>query len=106
MQCRGAAAGAPGELSALASARFDAGKPKDTPPTFLLCADNDRGPAAALPAIYLALKKQGVPVEMHIYTSGGHGFGLREHPRANPIQGTWQLRLADWLQDVRSTPKK
>jgi acetyl esterase/lipase len=30
---------------------------KDTPPTFLLCADNDKGPSTAIPAVYLALKK-------------------------------------------------
>ena len=39
---------------------------KDTPPTFLLCADNDKGPSTAIPAVYLALKKAGVPAELHI----------------------------------------
>lgn len=74
---------------------------KDTPPTFLLCADNDKGPAASIPAIYLALKKAGVPAEMHIYASGGHGFGLRpQDSRANIIYSTWFLRLGEWMKDV------
>lgn len=50
---------------------------KETPPTFLLAADNDRGPSTAIPALYLALKKAGVPAELHVYSSGGHGFGLQ-----------------------------
>jgi acetyl esterase/lipase len=80
---------------------------KDTPPTFMLCADNDKGPASAIPALYLALKKAGVPAELHIYASGGHGFGLNsENKRPNVIYASWILRLADWMSDVgMSTPK-
>ena len=80
---------------------------KDTPPTFMLCADNDKGPSTAIPALYLALKKAGVPAELHIYASGGHGFGLRAHdPRPNVIYSTWALRLSDWMADVgMSRPK-
>lgn len=74
---------------------------KDTPPTFLLCADNDKGPSTAIPALYLALKKAGVPAELHVYASGGHGFGLRSpDPRPNVIYSTWALRLKDWMADV------
>ena len=69
---------------------------KDTPPTFMLCADNDRGPSTAIPSLYLALKSAGVPTELHIYNSGGHGFGYR--PGAMPvIRSTWVLRLQDWM---------
>jgi endo-1,4-beta-xylanase len=72
-----------------------------TPPTFMLCADNDRGPSMAIPNLYLALKKAGVPTEMHVYASGGHGFGLRPHPaKPNVIYGSWYLRLQDWMADV------
>ncbi len=78
---------------------------KDTPPTFMLCADNDRGPSLAIPNLYLALKKAGVPTEMHIYNSGGHGFGYR--PGAVPvIRSTWVLRLQDWMSDVGMSPAK
>ncbi len=125
-----------GEVTVMASTRYDAGKAddpdpierqsskpnyqiliypginvdrvtvsKDTPPTFMLCADNDRGPSLAIPNLYLALKKAGVPTEMHIYNSGGHGFGYR--PGATPvIRSTWILRLADWMSDVGMSTAK
>lgn len=74
---------------------------KETPPTFMLSADNDRMPSTALPSLYLALKQAGVSTEMHIYASGGHGFGLRENPKSpNVIYKTWILRLQDWMADV------
>jgi acetyl esterase/lipase len=77
----------------------------DTPPTFMLCADNDKGPSLAIPALYLALKNVGVPTELHIYNSGGHGFGYR--PGAMPvIKSTWVLRLQDWMSDVGMSPPK
>ena len=80
---------------------------KDTPPTFMLAADNDKGPSTAIPALYLALKKAGVPAELHIYNSGGHGFGLRQpDPRPNVIYATWALRLQEWMADVGMSPEK
>ena len=80
---------------------------KDTPPTFMLCADNDKGPSLAIPALYLALKNAGVKSEIHIYNSGGHGFGLRKNPKSNVVYSTWVLRLADWMSDIgMSTPKQ
>jgi len=80
---------------------------KDTPPTFMLCADNDKGPATALPNLYLALKKAGVPTEMHIYLTGGHGFGLRTNPKPGfPVYQTWVARLEDWMTAVgMSSPR-
>ena len=80
---------------------------KDTPQTFMLAADNDKGPSSAIPALYLALKSAGVPAEIHIYNSGGHGFGLRQpDPRPNVIYSTWALRLQDWMADIGMSPEK
>ncbi len=80
---------------------------KDTPPTFMLAADNDKGPSTAIPTLYLALKNAGVHAELHIYNSGGHGFGLRNpDPRPNVIYSTWALRLQDWMADVGMSPEK
>jgi len=75
---------------------------KDTPPAFMLCANNDAGPSNAIPALAQALKKVGVPVEIHIYNSGGHGFGIR--PRPLPIS-SWPLRLQEWMVDSAILPK-
>jgi hypothetical protein len=47
-------------------------------------------------AMYLALKRAGVPAELHIYASGGHGFGLR--PTGKPC-ATWPARCEEWLRD-------
>jgi endo-1,4-beta-xylanase len=71
----------------------------DTPPAFLLGASDDALVGDSLPHLYLALKQAGVPVELHVYASGGHGFGLRKVPKPNPCATTWHLRLADWLAD-------
>jgi endo-1,4-beta-xylanase len=72
---------------------------KDVPPAFLLTADDDRRPAQTITELYPLLKEAGVSVEMHIYASGGHGFGIRNPPAAFPVSRTWQLRLADWMGD-------
>ena len=72
---------------------------KATPPAFLLGADNDPTTVKNVPVIYAALKKVGVPAEMHIYVDGGHGFGIRDTPKPFPSSATWQLRLGDWMKD-------
>lgn len=69
---------------------------KQTPPTFLLVADDDRSSAERTSATYSALKKAGVSAELHIYASGGHGFGMRDRPV--PVTH-WPARLQEWLAD-------
>ncbi len=50
----------------------------NTPPTFLVQAEDDHTDGVEQSLVYyIALKKAGVPVEMHLYAQGGHGFGLR-----------------------------
>jgi endo-1,4-beta-xylanase len=71
--------------------------PKDAPPTFLVCADDDPSHVVTTVNLYLDLQKQGVSSEMHIYASGKHGFGLRA-PAAMPVS-TWTDRLWDWMGD-------
>jgi len=70
-----------------------------TPPAFLLGAADDALVGETLPHLYLALKQAGVPVELHLYASGGHGFGIRKVPQPNPCATTWHLRFAEWLAD-------
>jgi len=69
--------------------------PKDSPPMFFVHASNDGVKADNSIQLYLALRRVNVPAELHIYASGGHGFGLRpsEHPCS-----TWPQRCADWLR--------
>ena len=56
---------------------------KDTPPSFLAVADDDRRCAEVCVAFYQALKKAGVSGELHIYASGGHGFGMTRAAHAD-----------------------
>jgi endo-1,4-beta-xylanase len=75
--------------------------PKDMPVTFLLCADNDRGPSTALSVLYPMLKAAGIKTEVHVYASGGHGFGINPNTKSHsPVATTWHLRLGDWLKDI------
>jgi acetyl esterase/lipase len=72
--------------------------PNGTGPMFLVHAsdDDERGaqPEQSL-ALYSALRGGGVPVELHIYGEGGHGFGVRKAER--PV-AQWPDRCADWLR--------
>ena len=72
--------------------------PKNAPPTFLVCADNDRSHVVTTVNLYLDLEKQGVPSEMHIYASGGHGFGMRQ---SNLPVVSWPDRLREWMADQK-----
>jgi acetyl esterase/lipase len=73
----------------------------DTPPTFLLQAENDDVDGVNQSLVYyIALKDAKVPVEMHLYAEGGHGFGLRStHPIA-----VWPQLVETWLQTIGVTP--
>ena len=52
-------------------------------------------------AYYIALKKKGVPVEMHLYAQGGHAFGLRRTEL--PITG-WPQLVETWLGTIGMIP--
>ncbi|HXX28538.1 MAG TPA: alpha/beta hydrolase [Terriglobales bacterium] len=68
---------------------------RQTPPTFLLQAEDDPVDAVENSLVYYAaLKKAGVPVEMHLYAQGGHAFGLR--PTKFPITA-WPQLVESWL---------
>jgi endo-1,4-beta-xylanase len=68
-----------------------------TPPAFLLCAYDDR-PPEALANFFAALKRAGVPAELHIYAHGGHGFGVRPD-RPDLAISRWPDRFVEWLGD-------
>jgi acetyl esterase/lipase len=69
----------------------------ETPPTFLVHAENDKYGMQRSLIYYAALKKAGVPVEMHLYAQGGHAFGLR--PTAFPITH-WPDLAETWLHAI------
>jgi acetyl esterase/lipase len=76
---------------------------RQTPPTFLLQAEDDHVDNVNESLVYyIGLKDGGVPVEMHLYAQGGHGFGLRRTKL--PITG-WPQLVETWLDTIGMTSK-
>ncbi len=69
---------------------------KGAPPAFLACSTNDRQDISeGLAEAYLRFKRAGASAELHIYATGGHGFGLRAANKG-ALAG-WSDRFAEWL---------
>lgn len=71
---------------------------RETPPTFLVQAEDDYVDGVNQSLVYYAaLKKAGVPTEMHLYAQGGHAFGLRH--KQLPITD-WPRLVETWLRTI------
>ncbi len=68
---------------------------KNTPPAFLVHAHNDPSTSVGSLMIFAELQKQKIPAEVHIFETGGHGYGMRSVKGTNIDQ--WPSRAADWL---------
>ena len=69
---------------------------KDAPPMFLVHATDD--PVSEVDhsvTMYLAMKRAGVPAELHIYAHGGHGFAVRD---VHLPCAAWTGQCIDWLR--------
>jgi acetyl esterase/lipase len=71
--------------------------PKDAPPMFFLVAHDDKTNPVEAAMLYLEYKKLNLPAELHIYTRGGHGFGMRND--RHPIND-WPARCAGWMKSM------
>jgi acetyl esterase/lipase len=73
--------------------------PEGTPPIFLVHASDDpeSGPQHSA-SMYLALRRAHVPAELHIYATGGHGFGVR---KSSKPCSTWTDRCVAWLRSQK-----
>jgi acetyl esterase/lipase len=65
------------------------------PPVFMVIAHDDKDRSINMAELYIALKKANVSTEMHIYSEGGHGYGLR---RTEQPVTSWTDRIEDWLK--------
>jgi len=75
----------------------------ETPPTFLLQAEDDNVDGVTQSLVYyIALKNAEVPVEMHLYAQGEHAFGLRR--TKFPITA-WPQLVETWLRTIGMTSK-
>ena len=72
-----------------------------TPPGFIIQTQDDGVKVESSLVYYLALKKNKIPVEMHLYPKGGHGYGLRPSPHN---VSHWPRRCTQWLQAAGLIP--
>jgi acetyl esterase/lipase len=75
----------------------------DTPPTFLLQAEDDPVHVENVLVYVQALKQLKVPAELHVYAEGGHGYGLR--PTALSVTH-WPSLVETWLNTIKVLPGK
>ena len=69
--------------------------PTDAPPLFVLCASDDDLAVARSLALYSAWRAAGHSAEIHIYSKGGHGFGMTKQGLPSD---DWIERFAEWLR--------
>jgi acetyl esterase/lipase len=74
-----------------------------TPPMFFAHATDDKLSSENSIQMYLAEKKAGLPTELHVYATGGHGFGMR--PTSQP-GAAWPSACEKWLQAINVLPGK
>ena len=70
----------------------------DAPPAFLLAANDDSCCSGPIIELLNGYRKANVPVEMHLYSKGGHAFNMGKRAKTNSLK-TWPQRLADWFED-------
>jgi acetyl esterase/lipase len=71
---------------------------EQTPPTFIVQAEDDPVHVENATTYFLQLKNAKVPAELHIYSEGGHGYGLRR--TALPVT-TWPDSVMTWLHTIQ-----
>jgi len=83
------------------AANADINPTANTPPTFIVQAEDDPVHVENAVVYFLALKNAKVPSELHVYAQGGHGYGLRRTER--PIT-TWPQAVETWLHTIKILP--
>jgi acetyl esterase/lipase len=83
------------------AANADIHPTEQTPPSFIVQAEDDPVHVENATVYFLALKNAKVPAEMHIYAQGGHGYGLRRTEL--PVTG-WSQLVETWLRTIAILP--
>ncbi|MEI6712998.1 MAG: alpha/beta hydrolase [Verrucomicrobiota bacterium] len=71
--------------------------PADAPPMFFAVAHDDKTNAIELARLYLEYKRHNIPAELHVFTQGGHGFGMRDNKQNINL---WPKRCEEWMQSM------
>jgi acetyl esterase/lipase len=74
------------------------GVPADSPPLFIVCANDDHGHIEPTIELIEKYRAAGAPVEAHIFARGGHAFNMGHRSELATLKG-WPDRMADWLKD-------
>ncbi len=74
---------------------------EQTPPSFIVQAEDDPVHVENATVYFLALKNAKVPAELHLYAQGGHGYGLRH--TAQPVTA-WPQLVETWLRTIQILP--
>jgi acetyl esterase/lipase len=69
---------------------------KQTPPTFIAIATDDKNGSENAVYYYLALKRAGANAELHVYSEGQHGFAFRAQGAGDP-HSKWTVQAVDWM---------
>jgi acetyl esterase/lipase len=83
------------------AANADIRPTEQTPPSFIVQAEDDPVHVENSTVYFLALKNAKVPAEMHLYAQGGHGYGLRRTEL--PVTG-WPQLAETWLPTIQILP--
>ena len=84
------------------AANADINPTANTPPTFIVQAEDDPVHVENATVYFLQLKNAKVPAELHIYAQGGHGYGLR---RTELPVTAWPANVETWLHTIEILPK-
>ena len=74
---------------------------KNAPPFFISVANDDANRGAAAARFYIKLKELGVPCELHIPVSGGHGYGIRSD---RGVAAQWNKNCENWMRALKIIP--
>jgi len=72
--------------------------PADSPPAFLLVANDDRGASRVVASLFQKYRDAGAPVEIHVFARGGHAFNMGNRSQLETLKH-WPQRLAEWMND-------
>lgn len=73
--------------------------PANAPPAFVLAANDDPCCSGSVVDLLTRYRKAQVPIEVHMYSKGDHGFNMGNRSQLKSIQ-TWPQRMGDWLLDT------
>jgi acetyl esterase/lipase len=83
------------------AANADIHPTEQTPPSFIVQAEDDPVHVENSTVYFLALKNAKVPAELHLYAQGGHGYGLR---RTELPVTAWPQLVETWLRTIQILP--